>query len=244
MTDSFHKFIAISFTAHGSLLLVFMLKAFFAPSELIDLRQAIRVDVVGLPEKDQALPDEKPTPAPPPSVSQKEASKPEPVKQKVAEAPKVDLTKKSAKDTAKVQKSALNQIKAMAALDKIQNEVSSGKAKPVKGNILAAGNALTGLEKIDFDRYFMEIETRIRQNWSLPQWLVEAQLRAQVLVLIDENGMIKKKQIVTSSGNPEFDERMMEAIDKSAPFPPPPSRLRDVLEMKGIVFNFPQRGDS
>ncbi len=231
MTDSLSKFVGVSTLAHMALAVSFLLHAYLAPSDRIDLRTAIRVDVVGLPEKAQTLPEkEEPAKAAP------EKAQPQPI---VTEAPKVNLNKK--KNVAKEQKKALQEIKAMAALDKIKNEVAKQK---VKGNALNAGNALTGLEKIDYDRYFHDVEQRIQQNWSLPQWLADAHLRAQVLVMIDENGLIKKKQVLRSSGNPEFDARMMDAIDKSAPFPAPPGRLRDVLAIKGIVFSFPQRGES
>ena len=245
MTESLSKPVAISALAHASLVLIFMVKAFLAPSEGIDLREAIRVDVVGLPEKQQQLPEKEAAPAPtapPPTPVAK--PQPAPPKPKAPEPPKVDLHSK--KDLAKSQKSALNQIKAMSALDKIKNEVSTAKpaAKPVKGNQVNAGNSLTGLEKIDYDRYFHSVEEKIRANWSLPQWLIDAQLKAQALVLIDESGNVKKKQVLKSSGNSEFDDRMLDAIDKSAPFPAPPDRLRGVLSEKGIVFNFPQRGET
>ena len=243
MTESLSKPVAISAIAHVTLVLILLVKAFFAPNEAIDLREAIRVDVVGLPEKQQKLPAKATTPAvpAPPALVAKPVPKPAAPKPKAPETPKVDLGKKN---LAKSEEKALNKIKAMAALEKLKTEVSKSSAKPVKGNHVNAGNSLTGLEKIDFDRYFQSVEDKIRANWSLPQWLIDAQLRAQALVLIDESGGIKKKQVLKSSGNSEFDDRMMDAIDKAAPFPAPPERLQGVLSEKGIVFNFPQRGDT
>lgn len=243
MSDSFSRSIVISMAAHVALALAMLLRAVFIPSDVMDLRQAIRVDVVGLPDKVQTLPDkppeekaEAPAPAPEP------VAKPEPVKAKPPkpEAPKVDLAKKKVD-----KKQALDRIKAMTALDKIKEEVGQAKtqkAKPVKGNIVSAGNSLSGLERIDYDRYFGEIEVRVRQHWSLPQWLIEARLRAQALVLIDETGVVRDRKIVKSSGNSEFDQRVLETIDRASPFPAPPERLRDALSVKGIIFNFPQRG--
>jgi colicin import membrane protein len=241
------KSVVLSLLAHATLVLIFLVRGFLAPTEMMNLQDSIRVDIVGLPEKQQSLPEKAAAPAPapkaPPPVAAKAKPKPEPVKPKAPEAPKVELNHK--KNLAKSQKNALNEIKAMAALDKIKNEVSTKpSAKPVKGNQVNAGSSLTGLEKIDFDRYFHSVEERIRQNWSLPEWLINSPLRAQVLVLIDENGGVIKKQVLKSSGNSEFDERMLDAVEKSAPFPAPPDRLRSTLGMKGIVFNFPQRGDS
>jgi TonB family protein len=200
----------------------------------------------------QTLP-EKATPAPPAPAPVKVAEeKPKPVPPapkpkvppKTEEAPKVDLSKKKV-DTAKSEKSALDKIKAMQAIDKFKGEVTAyARPKVVRGNVVTTGDSLTGDNKVDFDQYFSKVEERIRQNWSLPQWLADAHLRAQALVLIDESGTVKKKQIVKSSGNSEFDSRMMDAIDKASPFPAPPDKLRDILGAKGVVFNFPQRGDS
>jgi len=47
-------------------------------------------------------------------------------------------------------------------------EVGKGKAEKktqaVLGNAVAAGNSLTGLEKIEYDRYFDEVESRVRSQ--------------------------------------------------------------------------------
>ena len=248
MTDSLSKSIYQSIAAHAALILFLVVRGFIAPSEPIHLPEAIRVDVVGLPEKEQRLPEKQPepTPAAPEKVVESKPKPKLPEKTKVTETPKVNLKKAEKKDdtSKKAQKAALERIHQMAALDRIQDEVASQKPKPVKGNKVNAGNALTGLEKIEYDRYFTDLEQRIRQNWSLPQWLADAGLKAQALVLIDESGMVKKKTVIKSSGNQEFDEHMLNAIEKSAPFPAPPDRLKGWLSLKGIIFNFPQRGDS
>lgn len=243
MTDSISKSIYQSVAAHATLVTILVVRGYIAPSAPIQMPPSIRVDIVGLPEKEQKLtPESKPAPQTPPADTPKPEAKSPPAK-KVEETPKVSLKKDDSKEEAKKEKAALAKIHEMAALDKIQDEVASQKAQPIKGNRVNAGASLTGLEKIEYDKYFSDIEQRIRQNWNLPQWLVDAGLRAQLLVLIDESGLVKKKTVVKSSGNPEFDDHMMQAIDKSAPFPAPPDRLRAWLSIKGIIFNFPQRGD-
>lgn len=248
-TESLSKPVAISTVAHVALVAFFLFRAYMAPSEIIDLKQSIRVDIVGLPEKAQTLPEQAPppapaTPAPAPVAAKPPPPKPLPAKPKAPEPPKVDLHPK--KDLAKSEKNALSKIKAMAALDKIQNEVAKEKAasKPVRGNQVNAGNSLTGTDKIDYQAYYTDVKTKLVQNWSLPQWLINSPFKGSARVLIDENGAIKKRQIEKSSGNSEFDDHMLDAIDRSAPFPAPPARLRGVLSVEGIVFAFPQRGDS
>lgn len=220
-------------------------RTFMAPSEPLQIRNSIRVDLVGLPDKANPVPTpkeiEKPqpvkTPAPPKEVK---ASPPAPPAPKVE---KIDLTKaKSA------QEKALERLKAMEAVERMKGEVQAEKqaakraeqAATFKGNVLNEGDSLTGLEKIDFDRYFSGIESKIRANWQLPSWLSNANFRAQARVLIDPSGQISKREIISSSGNEVFDAEVLSAIDRASPFPEPPDRLKNVLALRGIIFNFPE----
>ncbi len=240
MSERFSHDVMISLVGHGLIFLMIFVRAVYAPPERIDIRNAIRVDVVGLPEKMPVLPVEEPEAKPEPVIT-KPVAKPEPL----APSKAIALPNPKAKKT-NAQKDALNKLKAMEAIDKVKHEIEHEKAqkpKPatnvVAGNQVAAGNALTGLEKIEYDRYFHELETRIHSQWTIPQWLTDSELKAQVLILLDERGFVTKKQFRASSGNDIFDAKVIEAIDGSSPLPPPPQRLRGVLSTSGIVLNFP-----
>ncbi|MGE4131645.1 MAG: energy transducer TonB [Bdellovibrionales bacterium] len=243
MTDNLRRDLLFSAAGHLIIAAIIFLKAVLLPSEPLDLRQAIRVDVVGLPEKikepdmsPKSTPAEpKPKPLPP-----KEAAKP-----KVKDVPKVPDLKAKKKDLQKSQKEALNAIKSLQALDKIKKDVSDEKkqdkaANEVKGNRVAEGNSPTGLEKIEFDRYLGDLENKIRGNWSIPQWLADARLTARVQILIDERGYVVKKIFKKSSGNDIFDNSVVAAIDNSSPLGEPPKRLRGLLSTGGVVLNFPE----
>lgn len=247
MSDSLSKPIVVSMSAHLALVIVFFLRAVLVPDEITDLRDAIRVDVVGLPDKAPVMPQDeppKPSPAPTPALPEKQAPPVKEVKEIAKpKSPVVDLSKnKKAKEPSpeEIRKKALAKIKAQAALEKIREDVAQSELRALKGAKVSAGNSPTGVEKIDFDRYMHGVELRVRQHWSLPQWLISGGYKAQVLVQIDEDGTIKSRKVVRGSGNNEFDQRVVETIDQSAPFPPPPERLRDFLAVKGIYFNFPQ----
>lgn len=245
MIDTFSRAMWISMMGHGIVAMLLFLRAVILPSQPIEVRSAIRVDVIGLPPKEQVLPDKPATPEPPKPVSKAEEVKAKPVKPPEAKpkAPTVD-TKKP--DLKKSQKSALDKLKALDALNKIKDEVSKEKAaaapKPtqVAGNKLNAGNALTGLEKLDYDRYFDDIKAKILDHWALPQWLADHDLKASVTVLIDDRGYVTKKMIRRSSGNEVFDAKAIEAIEAASPLPEPPDRLRGLLSTSGITFNFPE----
>ncbi len=216
--------------------ILFFMKAAFFPSEPIQIRSAIRVDVVAMPDKQKAPAPAAKAPAPKvelpkPEIKKPEVQKPEPPK-------KIDL--KAAK---KDQQKAIDRLKALQAIENLKAESEEKQKqeepKEVKGNIASEGSSLTGLEKIEFDRYFGEVEAKVRENWNLPRWLADGNFKAQVLVLIDERGFVTKSQILRSSGNDVFDTLVRETIARSSPFPVPPNRLKNVLSLQGIVFNFP-----
>jgi colicin import membrane protein len=238
MTDTFSRSIWVSLMGHGIVAMLLFLKAFVAPQEPIQIRNAIRVDMVGLPDKVVELPKPQDKPAPAPPAAPVPAKKAE---SKKTEAPKVDLKKKK-KELAKSEKQAMEKLKAMDAIEKMKKELSRSKtgAKPVKGNQLAKGNSLTGLERIEYDRYFDQLKSKVLEAWNLPQWLANQDLHASVRVLIDERGYIVKKTVERSSGNEVFDSKAMEAVEASSPLPEPPQRLRGILSTSGIIFSFPE----
>lgn len=242
--DTFSKQVTISIVLHVALFLFFAVKAAWVPSDEMLIRNAIRVDMVALPQKPTSAAEPATAPVEPkvevkPVAEKNEPKKPDPVALKKPEK-KDDL--KKIKES---QKKALDQLKAQSAIDRMKSEMQDKQAKPspkaptFAGNVINKGDGLTGLEKIEFDRYFGDLEKKIKQHWNLPGWLVDAQLRAQALVMIDPSGAVVKRQILTTSGNDVFDGQVLAAIDGAAPFPEPPARLKDVLALKGIVFNFP-----
>ena len=245
--DPFHRNIAVSLALHlGAVLLIFF-RAVMVPNEAIDIRNAIRVDMVDLPRKMETLPE--------PATEPTTVEKPKELPKKVEPTPKAvhtptPVSKNTKVNVEKTQSNALSKIKAMNAMEKIKKELEEEReknarkakraAEPVRGNKVSAGNSLTGLERIEYDRYFDELRGKILSQFNVPQWLADADLKAQVLVLIDERGYVVKRVLKTSSGNDVFDSKVLEAIENSSPLPPPPSRLRGLLSTAGIVFNFPQ----
>jgi colicin import membrane protein len=240
---TFERSLMYSGVAHVSLALFLFVRAVIVPSEAIEVRRAIRVDVVDLPrkmtEQDLKPPAPEPMPAPPKEEPKPKAEPKAKEKPAVKEPKKVDLTKS--------QNKALDKIKAMAALDRIKNEVGEEKRKKsdkaglrVAGNQIHAGNALTGLDKIEFDRYFDDLHQKVLSNWSIPQWLADMPLKAQVQILLDEKGFVTKKTLLKSSGNQIFDNKVLAAVEASSPLPAPPARLVGKLSTSGIILNFPE----
>lgn len=189
------------------------------------------------PPTTEALPDKKP-------VVDEEAIK-------LTETKKA-LEQKKKKDEEKRRKEALDKIKKMSALESIKSSVeterieklvshSESKAKTTyKGNVLNAGTELTGINKIQHENYVALLDRQIKENWTLPQWLVNKDLKAQALVKIDSNGIVIYNQIYKSSGNPNYDDIVKETIQKSGPFPKPPEKFSAILSDQGVLIGFPE----
>ena len=226
----FSRMIVASISFHIFIVCVFTLKVLFSPTETINYQSAMKVDLVALPDKHTES-----LPAPNISASKVEPlkTKPEPKVKNVKDQSKIDLKKK--------QKKAIEQLKALQSLEEEVKKTKEDekKQKPVKGNILAAGTSLKGLNKLDYDTYIGDVDHQIKSNWTLPEWLARADLHARVRVLIDERGYVTKKEMLLSSKNSTYDSLVMDAIDRSSPFPAPPEKFKNLLAVDGIVFQFP-----
>ena len=234
----FKQFLLVSLALHVGFVLFVTLRSLLFSSATIEIPQSVRVDLVGLPNK---IKD--PTPAPPVPVpqTQPEVAKPvEPVaKPKPTVVPPEKINLKDA------QKKALDKLRAQEALKKLKDEVANQKkstenpAPPppqqFRGNIISSGSSFTGLSRLRVNEYLAYLFGRIQQNWSIPQWLNETELKASVIISIDDRGYVVRKEIRTSSGNSVFDSSCLSAIADASPFDPPPNEVREAL----LLVNFP-----
>lgn len=208
------------------------------------------------PAKPEPKPEPKAHSKPELKTPPKQAAKPEP--KPVEKAPKTkDVKDPEAINLAKEkkQKAALEKLKAMSALDEIRAEeekeskkaaAAAAAAKPsgatakVKGNILSPGTELTGISKLQHDNYLATLDQQIKRNWVLPQWLAKKPLRAQVRIRLNDKGEVIRREIALSSGNSSYDDLALDTIDRSAPFPPPPEKFVQILEVTGLLVGFPE----
>ena len=258
--DEFKKAISLSAFLHVFLVAAMIFKANFKQKPLIDVSQAISVSLSDITphtkisdEPQQAaapaaVPEPEPAAAVEPEPAKpvvKEKAKPEPEVKKVEKPkPKEDINLAKAKNK---QKLALDKIKKMSALDKIREQVlkeaasakNAGKVK-AKSRTIAAGSSLTGLDKIDASQYLLLLDYNIKQVWTLPQWLMNKNLQAQVLVKFTTAGQILSTQVVKSSGNATYDSYCMQAVTKAAPFPKVPEKFSEKFSIDGLVIGFPE----
>ena len=235
------KYFLISLSLHLSLFLILAIKIVVFPDSRLEHIRAVRVDFIALPDKNPELStpgEEKPkteeTPTPP--VEEKPVAKPE-----TDSKPKVKP--KLAKPDTKLkeqQSSALQRIAALSKIKKKKTDSAIPEGTTVKGNRLNEGNSLTGVEKIEYNRYLSDLDLHIKKNWHLPEWLMSKPLTASILVRFDENGQLLEKKLLRSSGNKEFDKEALEAVNLSVPFPKPPENLINYFQSQGIELRFPE----
>ncbi len=251
----FNQGIIVSFAVHAIIASIFILQVVFLSQSPIDISQAIRVDMVGLPDK--LKPNEMPA-----KVEQILKEKPAP-EEKVAEATKpveekkllpkkeikTDTESVNLKKTKQKQKLAVEKLKAQSAIEKMRQETldeerlkkkTAAAAAPVKGRVISAGSTLSGLDKLQNDNYLLTLDAHVKQFWVLPQWLRNKPYKARVLVKFDSGGRILSSQIVQSSGQSSYDEYCLQAIEQASPFPKFTEKFSEKYRKDGVVFGFPE----
>lgn len=239
---AFKRLMIWSLGCHVAVVVFLSVKGILAADEPLMLDQAIRVDMVALPDKVREAPK---------AIAAPEIKKP-PVQEKPQtaaqqkEKPSLTKTGKSAPSVDE-KSEALNRIK---ALQKIEEQVQSdkekeraenlAKQKTLKGNVLSAGSNLRGLNKIDYEAYLTDLDRHVKGHWSLPEWMADGKFKARVFVTIDEKGYVTNRRILNSSGDSSFDELAIKAIDEASPFPAPPEKFVEIVGVRGIVFGFPE----
>ncbi len=239
--------------AHVAVILLLTVRAYIFPSDPLRIESAIRVDIVGLPEKSQTLP-------PPIESPTADAAKTEAVPETTKDLPPIESakveavknppvvlkpTKPDPKKQRRDQDSALKRLQALARLDQQARADAAQKAfaaaknaqAAIRGNQLSKGNSLSGLTRLDHAKYLDDLEARVKAQWRPPKFLSSAKLRVRVILIIDSNGSILKKSIVQSSGNSVFDESAIQAIEAAQPLKAPPETLQGLLSTQGVELD-------
>lgn len=245
-------YLKVSVLLHIAVFFAFTIHTLFFIETPIQYEKAIRVDLIGLPDKVQEAP---PAPEAPAPVKAEEKTEPKiepkappevvklPPKPKEPDAISLQKTMQINKNK---QKSALEKLKQMEALDSIKDDLEKDKKNAAaaaakikyKGNAISPGTELTGINKLQADTYIDDVYKHMLKHWTLPEYLKKRKFRTDVLVKFDENGLILEKITVKSSGNAAFDEFVLAAIQKSSPVPAPPVKFVRISSIQGFLFRF------
>jgi len=123
------------------------------------------------------------------------------------------------------------------AISRLEARVRAEGGKET-GKAGAGGGGATGFVMA---WYKMEVENRIKSNWSYPVALTgdeaKKDLEAIVVLKVEKGGRILKSWFKKRSANGIFDESVIKAIERSDPLPPFPEAYRKTFDEIEINFN-------
>jgi len=142
-------------------------------------------------------------------------------KRPAARSKKPDLSKIRRKLAKEEHKKMIDQIKARLARNKTANPPAA---------MSAVGNN-------QLNRYAEQLKSWITDHWQLPELLLKEKLSATVSLTINAAGNLVKQHSEKMSGNQLFDDSILKAIARAAPFPPFPPAMDKTQEEFIITFD-------
>lgn len=121
-----------------------------------------------------------------------------------------------------------------AATDEVK-----GKGPETKGGEAGegGGGVVRGLE---FIMYTQQLQQLVQESWIVTE--KNPELVATVSFKIEPDGTVQEIELSTSSGDVAFDQSVLRAVRKAAPFPPPPVSYAEEFAAQKIVMNFGGEG--
>ena len=181
-----------------------------------------------------------PTPAPKHSARHKPEPTPQMAKAKpTPEVPKARPTPDVKQELAKVREKLLaehlkqEQAKSQAASEKNATKSSEGGGPVLasaetagKGMGVGPGSGSAGIQQDpEFLLYYQEVQKKIKEAWSFAG--NNPDLTATVTFGINPDGSLNSVKVIDSSRDPAFDDSVVRAIRRAAPFANPPEKYRD-----------------
>ncbi|MBW7957307.1 MAG: cell envelope integrity protein TolA [Deltaproteobacteria bacterium] len=130
-------------------------------------------------------------------------------------------------------------------LKKLRAEIASrGSAKAPESGARAdsapakerpSGGSIKSFED-KYPAYYTIIKARIDDKWTYPQALKESRVSLIVSIKIARSGELVSASVEVSSGNPVFDESLVSAVWRAAPFPPLPADFEGNFLETGLRF--------
>lgn len=202
--------------------------------------------------KTQIAPPKKVTEAPPPKKVVVPVKETKAVVKKTAEPAKSNVTvadpkaakKPEVKPNKTVAKPPAKKEPSLADIDKeLQKAVQryQGESTDAGGSGFGAarlgGNGFGGgvTRPPEFFRYMNTLKSYIKSGWRWPDRNANLQVRIQID--IREDGEIVGLRKLISSGNVEFDDSGMRAVQLSNPVPPPPPSVYQYFKTVDITFD-------
>ena len=176
------------------------------------------------------------------SVTKQEENPPPPkTEEKKAEEKPASTDEISSDDRDQRIAAALARIKAQTQVrgGSTFSEEVKGSGPITKGGEFGegGGGAVRGLE---FLIYTQQLQRRVQENWIVAG--KKPGLVASVSFMIQPDGDVQEVALTQSSGDRSFDQSVVRAIHKAAPFPPPPESYIQEFATQKIFMNFGGEG--
>ena len=151
-----------------------------------------------------------------------------------------ELFKKIEKNVAKKRKIDQKHEKDLKSMESRRQELNQIL---LAGNKLKKGSVTEGEEQKnetnEFDQYLLEVTEKIRVHWKLPSYLQQSAFKCRIQLFINSQGTIELIKIVETSGNSEFDDWALKAINDTIPFKVPLSQIVPDLMRGKFILGFP-----
>lgn len=247
--DSLNRYLSYAVAVHIMVLLLFIglnILFVFQPlkieikekKEINVIKTAVRVDVVGLPRHTLKELEKINLAAVNAEDTKDEASKGE-----NNETSKVEFKQTKKKLDMQSLLKGYSTKKVVKAKKRTNLKVNNLKNIILEGNKISQGSSTTGdmidEAQADFIRYVQALPDRVRPNWKLPSYLMEKDLRCRIRVYIAANGKLTKIEMYESSGDSEYDQKAIQAVKNSSPFPKPESKILSQVVAGDVILGFP-----
>lgn len=143
-----------------------------------------------------------------------------------------------------------------AALDRIKSQVQPKKEEagvtnappddgpkgtgPIsKGDASSEGGGGV-VRGVEFILYTQQLQRKVQESWLVTE--KRPGLVASVSFRIQSDGEVQDVELMKSSGDAVFDQSVMRAVRKAAPFAPPPQSYADEFATQKIFMNFGGEG--
>lgn len=212
------------------------------------------------PEKPEPKKVEEKKPVPPQIVAKpqkeepkpgKPEAKPEPVSPKP---PNMTTEKPAQEKPEKADTAAERDRQIAAALERVRTQVQPPKGNEIredaadeikgKGPVTKGGEAGEGgggiVRGLEFIMYTQQLQQRVQESWIVTE--KRPGLVATVSFKIEPDGAVQEMELSSTSGDIAFDQSVLRAVRKAAPFPPPPASYAEEFAAQKIVMNFGGEG--
>ncbi len=144
---------------------------------------------------------------------------------------------KKIKPAARNKKPDLSNIRRKLAKEEEEKAVNRIKTRLARNKTANPPAATSAVGNYQLNRYAEQLKAWITDHWQLPELLLKEKLTATVSLTIDSTGRLVRQNLEKMSGNRLFDDSIIKAIKRAAPFPPFPPAMDKAQEEFVITFD-------